>query len=84
MTISLTDKLPYYFFLLLWQFFDILMKMFDFKTEFLSEFVKNENQLTRSERILVRRRLGIKSKLGRFVEKKSLEQKIPNRGSIKI
>ena len=46
------------------------MKMFDFKTEFLSEFVKNENQLIRSERILVRRRLGVKSKLGRFVEKK--------------
>ena len=46
------------------------MKMLDIRTEFLSEFVKNENQLIRSERIIVRSHLGIKSKLGRFVEKK--------------
>ena len=46
------------------------MKMLDIRTEFLSEFIKNENQLTRSEQIIVRRQLGVKSKLGRFVEKK--------------
>ena len=59
------------------------MKMLDIRTEFLSEFIKNENQLIRSERIIVRSHLGVKSKLGRFVEK-SLEQKIPNSGSTKI